>query len=120
MSLKRINISEIANIIDSNHLDYEDIFDRMVLNKIISKWTDIVGPVLEKNVFPVGFSKKKLFLGALHPAYKQEISFLNEKIIKNINSIYNQPVLEKIIFNTTTNETKQDSKSKKPKAKKVK
>ncbi|NUM42417.1 MAG: DUF721 domain-containing protein [Leptospiraceae bacterium] len=99
--LKKVNISELFEIIEKNKIENDDIFDRIVLEKILQKWKDIVGPILEKNVYPEKYSRKKLTIVSSHPAYKHEVSFLNEKIINEINSLFNQTVLEKIIFNTS-------------------
>ena len=120
MALKRVNIAELSELFVKNNLEANAIFERIVFEKICSKWEEIVGPMLAKNIYPKQYSNRKLVLTATHPAYKQEVAFINEKILKDINSYFNQIVLEKIIFNSFFVTEQKSLKKNKADSKKVK
>lgn len=120
MSLKKVSLSEVSEFVKLYQIDVNLIFEQIVLDKIQKKWNEIIGPILAKNIIPIQFSKGKLTLSISHPAYSQEGRFIQEKILKDVNSMFNEKVLEKIYFSSKTTFIKNRAKKNKLKDNKVK
>ncbi len=66
--------------------------------KIINSWESIVGKMITNHTENIYIRNKKLYLKLDSPALKNELSFAKTKLIKSLNDIVKQQVIEEIVF----------------------
>jgi hypothetical protein len=64
---------------------------------VLEHWPSIIGD-LHSRVFISKIEGSTLFLSASHPAWAQELSYLEPAIKKNINDLFKKPVITSIRF----------------------
>jgi hypothetical protein len=78
-----------------------DSFDFLSL---IAQWEDIIGPKLAKHTIPIKNRYRVLTIMTDHPAYSQQLSFMETQIIEKISRRFPELALslKKIIFQVNT------------------
>lgn len=66
--------------------------------KIINSWEGIVGKMITNHTENLYIRNNKLYLKLDSPALKHELSFAKSKLIKSLNDIVKQQVIDDIIF----------------------
>jgi hypothetical protein len=66
------------------------------LNQVTQNWKEIIGPVYVNQAQPFRVDRDILFLRVSHSAYKMEIGFIKDSILKSANKIFQRPLLKKI------------------------
>lgn len=66
--------------------------------KVINSWEKIAGKIITNHTENIYIKNKKLYLKLDSPALKNELSFAKTKLIKSLNDIVKQQVIEDIIF----------------------
>ena len=61
-----------------------------------NRWEEIVGEFLSQSTLPDRINNNILYIQCFNAAIKQEIFFLKEKIVKKINSFFNENIVEDI------------------------
>lgn len=95
----------------SQHREKKGIYQRDAFDfiHVVKNWEKIVGPKLAKNTAPVKIFNGQLIILTSHSLYSNELSFLNNIIIKKISE--NFPSLKgkikKLSFQTANNYFKQ-------------
>lgn len=83
---------------------------------LLDKWECIVGPFLYSHTRPLKISKTKLHIVSDHPAFSQQLNFLQKDIIKKLTSVFpSLKSLREISFQTHPELFKQQQKKVKKK-----
>ncbi len=85
---KKIDLDDFKFLIQGLNSNEKDLAEKAKLLKIIDQWEEIVGPVYYQHTFPGKVFAKTLQIVVDHPAYKMEIQFMKNIILKNINSFF--------------------------------
>jgi hypothetical protein len=67
-------------------------------SRIINSWEKVAGPLIYRHTQKIYIRKNKLYLKLESPALKQELSYAKSRIIKKLNKIVNQNLIEDIVF----------------------
>lgn len=62
-----------------------DVFDFL---DMIEAWPKIIGPTLSKVTTPLKIQQKSLYLISAHPAFSQQLSSMEQEIIKKVTSYF--------------------------------
>lgn len=84
-SFKKDNSYNKSDLSKKRNLNALEVFDFLSLVKV---WPEIVGPKLSNHTLPVKNSRGVLTVLTDHPAYGQELSFLQTVLIKKIESYF--------------------------------
>lgn len=98
MAAHRNGKLEKMNIIFSQALREMSISKDFFSHMIMYYWPKIVGKHTAANVKPVKIEFKKLFLYTSHPVWATQLSYMEEDIVKKINSFMGEFLVEKIFF----------------------
>ena len=76
--------------------DKESLMHTVILNQVVQNWKEIIGPVYVNQAQPIRVDREILFLRVSHSAYKMEIGFIKDSILRSANKIFQRPLLKKI------------------------
>ena len=93
---KTISINTALDLI----LEEFDLRDSMTIGKLRSRWREIVGELLAGHSIPDRIFKNILFISVDHPVYSNELSFMKDIIIKEINTGYDSDLIRDIRLET--------------------
>lgn len=94
--IHKINISDLDTLIHQIGYDKESLLNTVILNQVIQNWKEIIGPVYVNQAQPFKVDRDVLLVRVSHSAYKMEIGFIKESILKAANKIFQKPLLKKI------------------------
>lgn len=94
--IHKINITDLDSLIHQIGYDKESLLNTVILNQVIQNWKEIIGPVYMNQAQPVRVDRDILFIRVSHSAYKMEIGFIKDSILKSANKIFQRPLLKKI------------------------
>jgi len=91
---KTRNISEIIReVLKENHLD-----KGLQEQEIIKRWHEITGQMIARATKSIYIRDQKLFVHVQSAVIRNEISFIKEGLIKELNSPYEEPLINDIIL----------------------
>jgi len=93
---KTISINSTLSLI----LEEFGLKDSLVIGKIRAKWQNIVGDLMAIHSIPDRIFKNILFISVNHSVYANEISFMKELIIKEINEVFGSNEIKDIRLET--------------------
>lgn len=94
--IHKINITDLDSLIHQIGYDKESLLNTVILNQVIQNWKEIIGPVYVNQAQPIRVDRDILFIRVSHSAYKMEIGFIKDSILKSANKIFQRPLLKKI------------------------
>ena len=94
--IHKINITDLDSLIHQIGYDKESLLNTTILNQVTQNWKEIIGPVYVNQAQPIRVDRDILFLRVSHSAYKMEIGFIKEPILKAANKIFQKQLLKKI------------------------
>lgn len=94
--IHKINLTDFDSLIHQIGYDKETLLNTVILNQVIQNWKEIIGPVFVNQAQPIRVDRDILFIRVSHSAYKMEIGFIKESILKSANKIFQRPLLKKI------------------------
>jgi predicted nucleic acid-binding Zn ribbon protein len=71
---------------------------RLKGEKALMSWENVVGPKIASNARAVKFFNSKLLVEVENPSWRNELIFMKEKIIKELNKNINSRIVKDIIF----------------------
>jgi len=74
--------------------------DSFVIEKLRLKWKKVVGELLAVHSIPDRIFKNILFISVDHPVYSNELSFMKDIIVREINNEYGSPLIRDIRLET--------------------
>ncbi|XDD50250.1 DciA family protein [Leptospira sp. WS92.C1] len=82
ISSKKIETSEFKNLLNQLGITEENLQEKISLNTLRNRWKEIVGPVFASHseVYSIQFGKLRIIVS--HNAYKQELLFLQNRILR--------------------------------------
>nr|AAN64014.1 hypothetical protein [Leptospira interrogans] len=82
ISSKKIETSEFRSILNQMGITEENLQEKISIHTLKNRWKEIVGPVFASNseVNSIQFGKLRILVS--HNAYKQELLFLQNRIIR--------------------------------------
>ncbi|WP_061243634.1 DciA family protein [Leptospira interrogans] len=82
ISSKKIETSEFRSILNQMGITEENLQEKISIHTLKNRWKEIVGPVFASNseVYSIQFGKLRILVS--HNAYKQELLFLQNRIIR--------------------------------------
>ena len=89
---KTQNLRDLLTELARTH-DFEP---KMLEQKVFSLWQQYLGTPIGINTMPVSISGGILKVYTKYPPYKEELSFMKEKIIADLNAELGQPILKDI------------------------
>ncbi len=95
--MKFSNEQSLREVIDELIKTYR-LEEGMSANKIINSWEKVAGTMIYKHTEKIFIRKNKLYLKLDSSALKQELSYEKSLIIKKINKLAGQNLIEEIIF----------------------
>jgi hypothetical protein len=93
---KTISINSALSLI----LEEFDLKDSFAIGKIRAKWDTIVGDLMAIHSIPDRIFKNILFISVDHSVYANEISFMKELIVKEINEEFGSNEIKDIRLET--------------------
>ena len=94
--IHKINITDLDSLIHQIGYDKESLLNTVILNQVVQNWKEIIGPVYVNQAQPIRVDREILFLRVSHSAYKMEIGFIKDSILRSANKIFQRPLLKKI------------------------
>lgn len=94
--IHKVNLTDLESLVHQIGYDKESLLNSVIFNQVIQNWKEIIGPVYLNQAQPIRVDRDILFLRVSHSAYKMEIGFLKEPILKAANKIFQKPLLKKI------------------------
>lgn len=94
--MNKINLTDLESIIHQMNYNKESLLNTVILNQVKQNWKDIIGPLYFNQAQPIRIESETLFLRVSHSAYKMEIGFIKESILKEVNKIFQKQLLKKI------------------------
>lgn len=94
--IHKINIIDLDSLIQQIGYDKESLLNTVILNQVVQNWKEIIGPVYVNQAQPIRVDREILFLRVSHSAYKMEIGFIKDSILRSANKIFQRPLLKKI------------------------
>jgi len=94
--IHKINITDLDSLIHQIGYDKESLLNTVILNQVTQNWKEIIGPVYVNQAQPIRVDRDILFLRVSHSAYKMEIGFIKDSILRSANKIFQRPLLKKI------------------------
>lgn len=94
--IHKVNLTDLESLVHQIGYDKESLLNSIIFNQVIQNWKEIIGPVYLNQAQPIRVDRDILFLRVSHSAYKMEIGFLKEPILKAANKIFQKPLLKKI------------------------
>lgn len=94
--IHKINITDLDSLIHQIGYDKESLLNTVILNQVIQNWKEIIGPVYVNQAQPIRVDRDILFIRVSHSAYKMEIGFIKDSILKSANKIFQRSLLKKI------------------------
>lgn len=94
--IHKINIIDLDSLIHQIGYDKESLLNTVILNQVVQNWKEIIGPVYVNQAQPIRVDREILFLRVSHSAYKMEIGFIKDSILRSANKIFQRPLLKKI------------------------
>jgi hypothetical protein len=94
--IHKINLTDLDSLIHQIGYDKESLLNTVILNQVTQNWKEIIGPVYVNQAQPFRVDRDILFLRVSHSAYKMEIGFIKDSILKSANKIFQRPLLKKI------------------------
>ncbi|MBP7280936.1 MAG: DUF721 domain-containing protein [Leptospiraceae bacterium] len=94
--IHKINLTDLDSLIHQIGYDKESLLNTVILNQVVQNWKEIIGPVYENQAQPIRVDREILFLRVSHSAYKMEIGFIKDSILRSANKIFQRPLLKKI------------------------
>lgn len=93
---------------DSNEQSLKEIINELLKaykledgineTRLISSWESVAGSMISKHTERIFIRKNKLYIKLDSPALKHELSFAKSKLIKALNKVVNQNVIDEIIL----------------------
>jgi len=77
-------------------------YDYLYYSGILKRnWNKVVGELIAKVSIPDRIENEILFIKCFNPAWKQELYFFKEEIIKNVNNFFTKKIIDdlKIFIN---------------------
>jgi hypothetical protein len=93
---KTISINSALSLI----LEEFGLKESLVIGKIRAKWQNIVGDLMAIHSIPDRIFKNILFISVDHPVYANEISFMKELIVKEVNEEFGSNEIKDIRLET--------------------
>ena len=94
--INKVNLTDLESLIHQVGYDKESLLNTVILNQVKQNWNEIIGPVYVNQAQPFKVDREILFVRVSHSAYKMEIGFIKESILKSANKIFQKPLLKKI------------------------
>ncbi len=94
--IHKINITDLDSLIHQIGYDKEALLNTTILNQVTQNWKEIIGPVYVNQAQAFRVDRETLFIRVSHSAYKMEINFIKDSILKSANKIFQRPLLKKI------------------------
>lgn len=94
--IHKVNLTDLESLVHQIGYDKESLLNSVILNQVKENWKDIIGPVYVNQAQPVKVEREILYIRVSHSAYKMEISFIKEPILKAANKIFQKQLLKKI------------------------
>lgn len=94
--INKVNITDLESLIHQVGYDKESLINTVLLNQIKQNWKGIIGPVYVNQAQPFKVDRDILFLRVSHSAYKMEIGFIKESILRDANKLFQKPLLKKV------------------------
>ncbi|MCR8649053.1 DciA family protein [Leptospira interrogans] len=82
ISSKKIETSEFRSILNQMGITEENLQEKISIHTLKNRWKEIVGPVFASNSEVNSIQLGKLRILVSHNAYKQELLFLQNRIIR--------------------------------------
>jgi len=90
-------LEEVKNIIEEI-LKNNNLSENFDLQRIKSRWKDIIGNQLYNNTIPSNIYNKTITVFTNHPAWISTLKQFETELLEKINSIFKEKKIEKIIF----------------------
>jgi hypothetical protein len=94
--INKVNLTDLESVIHQMNYDKESLLNTVILNQVKQNWKEIIGPVYLNQAQPIKVNRETLYLRVSHSAYKMEISFIKESILRTANKLFQKPLLRKI------------------------
>lgn len=89
---------ELLGLILSKSIKRLGMEKRLKGEAAILNWEKVVGPKIASNARALKFYDSKLLVEVENPSWRNELVFVKEKIIKELNKSINSKVIKDIIF----------------------
>ena len=86
--INKIHLTDLDSLIHQIGYDKESLLNAVVLNQVIQNWKEIIGPVYFNQAQPFKVVNDTLLIRVSHSAYKMEIGFIKDSILKSANKIF--------------------------------
>ncbi|EQA73851.1 DciA family protein [Leptospira noguchii] len=116
VSSKKIETSEFRSILNQMGITEENLQEKISVHTLKNRWKEIVGPVFASNSEVNSIQLGKLRILVSHNAYKQELLFLQNRIIRESARFLGKGIVRSIeisigklsiSYSTATTETKE-------------
>jgi len=94
--IHKINLTDLDSLIHQVGYDKETLLNTVILNQVKQNWNDIIGPVYVNQAQPFRVERDILYVRVSHSAYKMEIGFIKESILRSANKLFQKPLLKKL------------------------
>ncbi len=94
--IHKVNLTDLESLVHQIGYDKESLLNTVILNQVTQNWKEIIGPVYVNQAQPFKVDRDVLFVRVAHSAYKMEIGFIKESILRTANKLFQQPLLKKI------------------------
>ena len=94
--IHKVNITDLESLVHQIGYNKESLLNTIILNQVTQNWKEIIGPVYVNQVQPFKVDRDVLIVRVAHSAYKMEIGFIKESILRTANKLFQQPLLKKI------------------------
>jgi predicted nucleic acid-binding Zn ribbon protein len=98
MKYKRTSNPEPLGLILSKSFKRLGLGKRLKGEAAILNWEKVVGPKIASNARAFKFVDSKLLVEVENPSWRNELIFMKEKIIRELNKSINSRVIKDIIF----------------------
>ena len=94
--IHKVNLTDLESLVHQIGYDKESLLNTVILNQVTQNWKEIIGPVYVNQAQPFKVDRDVLFVRVAHSAYKMEIGFIKESILRTANKMFQQPLLKRI------------------------
>lgn len=89
---KTLSINSTISLI----LEEYGLRESMIIGKITSDWKELVGELIAAHSIPDRIFKNILFISVDHSVYSNEIHFMKDLILKNVNERFGSKVIKDV------------------------
>ncbi|MFH0975574.1 MAG: DUF721 domain-containing protein [Spirochaetota bacterium] len=93
---KTVSVNSAISLI----LENLGLHDVLVIEKARKKWRNIVGDLLAVHSLPDRIFKNILFIHVDHPVYSNELSFMKDIILQEVNNVFGSGIIKDIRLET--------------------